>query len=82
MIEQKKPDQVECYAGAGSPEEPRMVWWAGKRYQVIEIIDRRRDPEGLEFLVICSPGNALFDLYYLFETESWRIQSKGIAPKS
>jgi hypothetical protein len=72
-------DRVECYAGASSPEEPRVVWWEGERYQVNEIIDRRREPTGLRFLVVCLPGNALFDLYYHFETESWRILSKGIA---
>lgn len=73
-------DRVESYAGASSPEEPRAVWWDGERYQVSEIIDRRREPDSLRFLVICSPGKALFDLYYHLETESWRIQFKGNAP--
>lgn len=73
-------DRVECYAGASYPEEPRVVWYEGRLCQVVAILDRRREPDGLGFLVKCSPNNALFDLYYQFETESWRVQSKGNAP--
>jgi hypothetical protein len=75
-----RKDRVESYAGASSPEEPRVVWWQENRYTVEEIIDRRRDPYGLGFLVRCSPENVIFDLYYFFEADSWRILPKGIAP--
>ncbi|MBG0770651.1 MAG: hypothetical protein H0S82_03030 [Anaerolineaceae bacterium] len=70
-------DRVECYAGASYPEEPRRVIWQEKTYLVSEIIERQRHPDSLTFLVRCSPEDALFELTYTIESETWQILSKG-----
>jgi hypothetical protein len=71
--------RVESYAGSSYPEHPRAFVWEEQGYQVQEIISRSRDPEGLRFLVRCSPGDTLFDLYYQIEDDDWQIQPKGFA---
>jgi len=68
---------VECYAGSTYPEHPRALCWEGSRYTVLEIIQRRREPEGMGFLVRCSPGDTLFDLFYHTQKDQWQIQPKG-----
>ena len=73
-------DRVECYAGASQPETPRRVYWQGEAYQVVEIIDRQRQPDRLFFLVRCSPGERLFELTYFLEAEIWQIHTKGRLP--
>lgn len=69
-------DSVACYAGASYPEHPRAVTWQGQRYPVEQILQRRRTPEGVGFLVQCSPGQTLFDLFYLTVEDRWRIQPR------
>jgi hypothetical protein len=69
--------RVESYAGSSYPEHPRTFAWEGQQYQVEEIISRSREPEGLRFMVCCSPGDALFDLYYHIEDDDWQIHPKG-----
>jgi hypothetical protein len=71
--------EVEAYAGSSNPEAPRALEWEGQRYVVQEILDRRREPQGIGFLVRCTPGNTLFDLFYRQAEEIWRIQPKGFA---
>ena len=68
---------VECYAGSTYPEQPRAFQWEGQRYQVSAVLQRRREPEGIGFLVQCAPGERIFDLFYLTEEASWRIHPKG-----
>jgi len=72
---------VEAYAGGSYPESPRALIWEGCRYEVQEILGRRREPRGIGFLVRCSPNQALFDLFYELENEEWQIQPKGFAPQ-
>ena len=68
--------KVECYAGSTNPENPRALEWEGQRYVVKSILERRREPHGVGFLVHCTPNAAIFDLFYLFEEEQWQIQLK------
>ena len=70
-------NRVKSYAGSSYPEQPRALIWEGRQYHVREIISRSREPEGLRFMVRCSPGDALFDLYYHIEDGDWQIQPKG-----
>ena len=69
--------EVACYAGGSSPETPRAFTWQGQRYLVRKVLTRRREPIGLGFLVRCTPGKAIFDLFYLIEADQWQIQPKG-----
>jgi hypothetical protein len=71
--------KVECYSGSTYPESPRGFTWEGQRYQVCDIIQRRREPAGVGFLVRCCEDNTLFDLFYLTEEDQWQIQPKGSA---
>ena len=66
-------ETVACYAGAAYPEDPRRVTWQGRHYTVDQILQRRRTPEGVGFLVQCSPDQ-VFDLFYLTLQDRWRIQ--------
>ncbi|QRN82565.1 hypothetical protein JR338_09045 [Chloroflexota bacterium] len=68
--------RVVCYAGANYPEAPRRVIWHEMIYEVTEIIDRQRHPDSLLFLVRCSPGETLFELIYILESETWQIHFK------
>lgn len=70
-------EKVDCYAGATYPERPRAFVWQGKRYQVAAVIQRRREPEGMGFLVRPQGESRLFDLFYNEEQHSWRISPKG-----
>jgi hypothetical protein len=69
---------VEAYAGSTYPEQPRAFQWENQRYEVQAILDRRREPAGVGFLVRCDPGNALFDLFYNSIQDKWHIQPKGL----
>jgi hypothetical protein len=72
--------RVECYAGASYPEDPRAVWWQGRRCPVEAVLNRQREPEGLRFWVICSPGARQFELYYDSITDAWDVQPWGAVP--
>jgi len=69
--------EVECYAGSVYPEKPRAFIWEGKRYEVQYILDQRREPDGIGFLICSSPGRKLFDLFYSISEDQWQIQPKG-----
>jgi len=71
--------EVECYAGSVYPEKPRAFSWEGQRYEVQTILDQRREPDCLVFLVRCTPDESLFKLCYSFSEDHWRIQSQGSA---
>ena len=68
---------VEAYAGSTYPEQPRAFQWENQHYEVQAILDRRREPAGVGFLVRCKPGNALFDLFYNSIQDKWHIQPQG-----
>ena len=72
---------MECYAGSTYPEKPRALEWEGQRYLVESILERRREPHGVGFLVRCTPkpdttSGAIFDLFYNLEEEQWQIERK------
>jgi hypothetical protein len=71
--------KVECYAGSTYPESPRALEWEGQRYTIQVILERRREPRGLGFTVRCIPGERIFDLFYLTETDEWQIQPASSA---
>jgi hypothetical protein len=68
---------VECYAGSTYPERPRAFHWEDQRYEVQSVINQRREPAGVGFLVRCSPDDALFDLFYQTDENTWQIRPKG-----
>jgi len=70
-------EAVECYAGSTYPEHPRAFEYDGIRYTVGEIIDRRRNPDGVGFLVRCSSPTLLFDLYYRVDVARWLISPRA-----
>ena len=72
---------VEAYAGSTYPESPRALIWEDCRYEVQEILHRRREPQGVGFIVRCNPDQAMFDLFYESEKEEWQIQPKGFIPQ-
>jgi hypothetical protein len=44
------------------------------------VLNRQREPEGLRFWVICSPGARQFELYYDSITDAWDVQPWGAVP--
>jgi hypothetical protein len=69
--------RVNCYAGSSYPEHPRSFTWEGRLYEVKEMIHRRREPHGVDFIVRCVQDEALFELFYTFEDQTWHIMPKG-----
>ena len=69
-------DTVECYAGSTYPERPRAFTWQGVRFEVSEIIDQRREPDGILFLVRCEKDEKLFELFYNSISMEWRVEPK------
>jgi hypothetical protein len=67
---------VECYAGSSYPERPKAFQWKGQRYHVEEILQQRREPDGVGFLVRCDPDERRFDLFYSSVEDQWRITPK------
>jgi hypothetical protein len=65
---------VEAYAGGSYPERPRAFTWEGKRLAVQEILERRREPNGIGFIVGTAHDRVLFDLFYDSEKDAWVIQ--------
>ena len=72
-------NKVESYAGSTYPETPKALVWEGQRYQVLDVRQRAREPERLRFTVLCSPGNAIFELDYNLLNGEWQIQPRGFA---
>jgi hypothetical protein len=69
----RMPEPVECYSGAEYAEAPRRFLWEGEWRTASRIIDRRRLPEGKQFMVEDGQGE-LFVLTYLTEREQWTIR--------
>jgi hypothetical protein len=65
--------QVECYAGASYPTEPRAVWWAGQRYSVVQVLARWMTPTGPGWRVEAEAG-ASFQLHYQTTADRWQIR--------
>lgn len=70
-------ETVECYAGSSYPERPRALVWQGQRYEVKEIIQRRRQPEGVGFVVRSASPEMIFDLFYTIAADQWQIKPAG-----
>jgi len=66
--------KVKAYAGSSHPETPRSLSWEGQTYLVQATLERWREPYRLGFLVRCTPGETLFELYYLIEEDQWQIR--------
>jgi len=69
--------RVTCYAGSTFPEHPRSFCWQEQAYTVQEVIQRWRTPQDLGFYVRCEPGDALFNLFYNPQEDTWQIQPRG-----
>jgi hypothetical protein len=67
---------VECYAGSTYPEHPRAFTWQGERFEVSEIIDQHREPNGIYFLVRSEKDEKLFELFYNSTSMEWRVEPK------
>jgi hypothetical protein len=70
-------DKVTAYAGSTYPESPRSIEWEGQSYRVQAVLARWREPHRLGFLVRCTPGKTLFELFYLIEEDQWQIRVTG-----
>lgn len=75
-------NKVKSYAGSTYPENPRSLEWEGQQYEVLEVIHRTREPDGLRFIVHCSPEDQIFELYYHLIDGEWQIQPKGFSKHS
>ena len=64
---------VECHAGYTYPERPSAVIWGDKRLSVIELIERRKTPDGRYFLVRTEDDLA-FILIYNEVNDAWQVR--------
>ncbi len=68
--------QVECHAGYRGAERPVCFYLDGRRYEVVEVLDRWYEPEDTFFKILASDGN----LYILRHTpggneDLWIVQA-------
>jgi hypothetical protein len=64
---------VECHAGYTYPERPTAVLWGDKLLSVIEIMERRKTPDGRYFLVRTEDDLALILIYNEFD-DAWQVR--------
>ncbi len=69
---------VECYSGYEYPQRPQAIWWQGERFEVADIIENRRTPQGKYFRVSVSANDRegqswFFELFYDESNDTWRV---------
>jgi len=64
--------RVECYAGYRGEEEPRTLQFAGKRIELVEILERWRAPDGRRFRARGADG-AIYLLRH-HERRGWSLE--------
>jgi hypothetical protein len=65
---------VECYSGHTYAQEPRALVWQGRRYQVAQVEERWRTPEGAAFRILTESGE-LFEVHYREPGKHWTIRA-------
>lgn len=69
-------DQVRCRAEHSYPGRPLEVWFEGKWYTVVDVIDEAQTPEGRAFRVVCEQSMEFYLEYQLHEN-SWQVTLQG-----
>jgi len=64
--------RVRCYSGVEYAEYPVSFEWQGVQLQIVEILARRRYPDGKSFRVRTGEGR-IFELFYEEESQAWHI---------
>jgi len=71
------PDPVECRSDSQYAERPLALHWQGERLEVLEILARRRTPQGQWFRVRAGrprqQAELIFDLQYDDTADAWQI---------
>lgn len=73
-------NRVDCYSGYTYAQEPRVVFWQGQRYAVVEVERRWRTPDGPAFWVRTetgAPGGRAaqrFQVHYHEPEDRWTVQ--------
>lgn len=66
-------ERVECHSGAQYGERPVAIQWQGERFEVAEILDRWRSPDGRGFRVL-TQEQRVFELFYREQDDLWMIR--------
>ncbi|MBI5967503.1 MAG: hypothetical protein HY882_06580 [Deltaproteobacteria bacterium] len=78
---------VECYAGHKGEETPRAIIHQGKRYEILEVLDRwyqaGPDPRDLrhDYFKVKATGGEIFLIRYTPRFQAWTLCRKVPAPK-
>lgn len=72
--------QVECYAGYRSEQEPRAFTLRGRRFEVVEILDRWQGIDHRYFKLKAGGGAELI-LRYDLEADVWEIKCHAEPPQ-
>jgi hypothetical protein len=79
--------KVECYAGYKSEETPRAFIHLGKRYEILEVLDRwyegGLDPQALrhDYFRMKTVDGKIFLIRYTPRFQAWTLCRKVPAPK-
>ncbi|HSV85362.1 MAG TPA: hypothetical protein VLH85_02235 [Levilinea sp.] len=65
-------DLVECHSGHEYADRPVALYYDGERFEITEIIDRWRIPDGRCFRVLTS-SKCAFELFYDELFDEWRV---------
>lgn len=68
------PPTVECYAGYRGEETPRRLTLAGRTIEVVEVIERRREPGRRGFRVRGDDGRT-YGLRQDMKSGAWEVEA-------
>ncbi|MDP2949465.1 MAG: hypothetical protein Q8P22_07995 [Chloroflexota bacterium] len=68
--------QVDAYAGATYPEEPRAFMWQGQRVELARVEAQWREPGKSMWLVVDTAGGR-FRMSYEVERGEWQVSKLG-----
>ncbi|MGQ9695335.1 MAG: DUF6504 family protein [Thermodesulfobacteriota bacterium] len=79
--------EVECYAGYRGQELPRAFAYLGRRYEILEIMDRwyegKMDPTAprRDYFKVRTTEGDIFLLRYTSQDDSWMLCRKVPSPR-
>lgn len=63
---------VQTYAGYKGDERPVLFLWEGRKFQIMEIVDRWYDPDHNSFKVLADDGKTYL-LQHDFNADDWEL---------
>ena len=66
-------DEVECFASASYPGDPRAVFWDGIRFEIERTLAQWRTPRGICFRAEAKDGH-VFEMCFEEAAQRWCVE--------